>query len=128
MVGVRLTARCDCGMSNRQIFCAHSRGMRLWSTSVAFSLDGSKLASASWDKTVRRWDASTGEDLWTLVGHTDTVIRIAFSSNGSMLVSGSEDNSVRLWGALTGEHLFTFNGHTGSVKSDSVPPRRQAAC
>ena len=57
--------------------------------SVAFSPDGSTLASGSADNTVRLWDVQTGEQLRTLEGHTDGVTSVAFSPDGSTLASGS---------------------------------------
>jgi WD40 repeat protein len=42
-------------------------------TSVAFSADGDRLASASWDYTVRVWDAKTGQLLHMVVGHAENV-------------------------------------------------------
>jgi WD40 repeat protein len=64
---------------------------------VAFSPDGSTLASASYDETVRLWDARSGAALQTLEGHSGTVNAVAFSPDGSTLASASYDGTVRLW-------------------------------
>ena len=65
--------------------------------SVAFSPDGSKIASASWDTTVRLWDAESGEQLAVLYGHEGMVRSVTFSPEGSRIASGSWDRTVRLW-------------------------------
>ena len=63
------------------------------------------------------WDASTGVELKTLNGHTNSIGSVAFSSDGTHIVSGSGDGSVRVWDASTGKELKTLNGHSDSVTS-----------
>jgi WD40 repeat protein len=55
-------------------------------SSVAFSPDGKQIVSGSADRTVRRWDAATGQQLLpALEGHTDCVSSVAFSPNGKQI-------------------------------------------
>lgn len=86
-------------------------------SSVAFSPDGGKAATASWDATVRLWNASSGRLLRTFVRHSSYVNSLAFSPDGKLVLSGSSDDTARLWCVGTGEVTRVLSGHTAPVRS-----------
>ena len=98
------------------VFCgAHEESVN----SASFSPDGRRIVSASGDRTVRIWDAATGECIRTLEGHTSYIRSASFSPDGRRIVSASDDNTVRIWDAATGDCLRTLEGHTDEVNSAS---------
>jgi WD40 repeat protein len=66
---------------------------------VAFSPEGSRLAAASEDGTVKVWDVATGQETLTLKGHTGSVTSVVFSPEGWRLASASQDGTVKVWDA-----------------------------
>ncbi|KAH7148140.1 hypothetical protein DER46DRAFT_651274 [Fusarium sp. MPI-SDFR-AT-0072] len=78
-------------------------GHSYWVNSVVFSHDSKKVASASSDKTIRIWDAETGECKQVLEGHSDSVYSVVFSHDLKKVASGSRDDTIRIWDAKTGE-------------------------
>ncbi|KAL6354150.1 hypothetical protein LRP88_12484 [Fusarium phalaenopsidis] len=86
-------------------------------SSVVFSADGQRLASGSYDRTVKIWDAATGAYVQTLEGHGDEVSSVVFSADGQCLASGSYDNTVKIWDVAIGACVQTLEGHGGWVRS-----------
>jgi WD40 repeat protein len=91
----------------------HSRPV----STVAFSMDGKRVASGSYDGTVRIWDIGTGMLQQILEGHKDTVNTIAFSMDGKRVVSGSDDHMMRIWDADTSTLQQTMKRNNYSFNS-----------
>ena len=66
---------------------------------VAFSPDGTRIASGGRDGILRLWDAGTGDLLLKLEGHSDYIKSLAFSPDGRQIATGSGDHTVRIWDA-----------------------------
>ncbi len=108
-------------------------------SSVSFSPDGQLLASGSYDKTVKVW--SLKEDgvsnilpcpsaplfpcspsvLFTLDGHTDSVMSVSFSPDSEILATASKDKTVKLW-TRNGRLIKTLTGHKGWVTGVTFSP------
>jgi WD40 repeat protein len=63
----------------------------------AITSDGSKIASASADFTVKLWDIQTGELLQTFTGHFGEVRAVVFSPDGKLLATGGDDLEIKIW-------------------------------
>jgi WD40 repeat protein/serine/threonine protein kinase len=66
-------------------------------SSLAFSPDGSRLATASWDRSIRLWDVEKRQRIATLHGHMNEVLSLAFAADGQSLITGARDGSVKIW-------------------------------
>ena len=89
---------------------------------IKYSPDGRLIASASWDKTIKLWDAASGKLVSTL-RHQNGVNSIAFSPDSRTLISGGEDSTLRLWDITAQPKLIkTFREHNDSVKAVTFSP------
>jgi hypothetical protein len=85
---------------------------------VAFSPDGTTLASDSDDGTICLWDTATGHRRLLLTPTRNAAMEaLAFSPDGKTLASGDTDGLVKLWDLASGKLRATLSGQ---------PPRKIA--
>jgi WD40 repeat protein len=114
---------------------------------VAISRDGRRIFSGGFDRTIKIWDAATGQELRTLQKHTGGVRRdpariaqfggldvlslqghiervqsLAVSGDGKWLVSGGIEGAIILWDTETGERKRTLEGHSNGVFGLAISP------
>jgi WD40 repeat protein len=103
--GTRLAAACVSEGTPAQLWDAATgreiltlKGHTIYTEAVAFSSDGKRLATASFDG-AKVWDAATGQETLTLKGHTAGLSSVVFSPDGRRLATASLDGTVRIWDA-----------------------------
>jgi WD40 repeat protein/tRNA A-37 threonylcarbamoyl transferase component Bud32 len=83
---------------------------------AAFSPDGTRVASAGSNGTLKLWDVATGQEIHALRGHTGSVRSVAFSPDGTHLVSAcSDDMTVRIWDVATGREIRSLRENARNV-------------
>jgi WD40 repeat protein len=136
--------------TGRRVFTLRGHGDEV--TSVAFTPDGQRLVSGSFDKTASLWDLQTGKEIRRFRGHQGEVFGVAVSPDGKRLLTCSgtlgavpdkmkaadkqdvvkapkpappaaaPDNTVRLWDLDTGAELGSFPGHQNAVLAVAFSP------
>ena len=90
--------------------------------SAEFGPKGSHIVTASYDKTARIWDATTGKELMVFRGHHSVISSAAFSPDGLHVVTASWDRTGRIWNAATGAVILVLGGHGHAVSSAAFSP------
>src|SRR5581483_2708033 len=93
--------------------------------SVAFSNDGSLLASGFLHGGLQVWEADSGVQAWSQNAHYASTNSVAFSPNNLWLASGGRDREIKLWEADTGREVQTLKGHTAEVRATVFSPDGQ---
>ncbi len=89
---------------------------------AAFSPNGSRIVTASYDLTARVWETAGGKEMAVLSGHTKPVNHATFSPDGSRILTASYDNTARLWDAASGTQIAVLNGHEAAVSHAAFSP------
>ncbi|WP_342596722.1 hypothetical protein VKI21_12220 [Cyanobacterium aponinum UTEX 3222] len=87
--------------------------------SIVINSEGTLLASASDDRTIKLWDLPSGRLLNTLTGHTNSITSLVMNREETLLASASDDRTIKLWELSSGRllHIHTLKGHTSSIRS-----------
>jgi WD40 repeat protein len=101
-----------------QILKGHRGGV----TSVAFSPDGTRVASGSINNLVRIWNVVKGEVEYILQGHSHVMRSVAFSPDGTRVVSGSYDHSIWIWNLTIGKIEHILKSHSTWFTSVAFSP------
>ena len=97
----------------RQLFTC--QGHTAWIVCLAYSSDGTLIASGSRDQTIRLWNAETGQCLKTLSRITGWPQTMQFSPDNRFLASGNSDGTIQIWDIAAGYHQRTLSGHSDRV-------------
>jgi WD40 repeat protein len=125
-------ARSDFANSRYSIQCVDlTTGQQVWEsepqrdkglTALALSADGRLLASGSGyeDPSIRVWDASNGQFLVRLDGHTAWVNQLVFGGTGGQLISAAADQTIRFWDTNNWTETRVLRGHADEVQTVAI--------
>lgn len=95
----------------------------------AISASGTRIISASEDKTLKLWDATSGAEIAALIGHTHSVTTCEFSPDETRIMSlcsniyyGKYDLTIRIWDSMSGLPITVLTGHTDRINDCCFSP------
>jgi WD40 repeat protein len=105
-------------------------GDQLTVVGVAINHHGTRMVLGSRGGTIRVWDAESGKEICSFMGHSKQsqkrdplrriLLSVTMSGDGKRIFTGGDDGTVRVWDAETGVEKLTLKGHTGPVTSVAI--------
>src|SRR5262249_28089716 len=89
---------------------------------LALRPDGSQLATASFDQTVRFWDLGQGDPAGVFRGHSDFVYSVSYTPDGRSLLTGAKDRTIKRVSARTFKEERTYSEHNEEVLTAAIHP------
>jgi WD40 repeat protein/serine/threonine protein kinase len=89
--------------------------------SLAFSRDGTRLATAGDDQQLKLWSVSGWKNIQTLRG-AERFKAVAFSADGRWLATGGDSGTIRLWETASGDPIRELRGHSNAVQHLEFSP------
>jgi hypothetical protein len=88
---------------------------------LIFSRDGRTIISSSADRTIKVWNAATGNLQSTLKAHTNPVTALAITSNDRFLISGGADKHIMIWDLANPQKTpDIFRGHDNWITDMAI--------
>lgn len=102
---------------------AHTlKGHRDYVYDAEFNRRSTRLATVSYDRTLRIWDLDTGRAIRVLREHTEAIYAVAFSPDDKWVATGSGDRAVKIWDVRSGRRLHTLTDATEPISSVAFHP------
>ena len=92
---------------------------------LAFSPDGTRLATVSLDRMLKLWDIKNGRELATISRKNVEVLRVAFAPDSETIAAACSDHNIHLWPARRDHEVTHLAGHTKLCRYRDVQPRWQ---
>jgi WD40 repeat protein/transcriptional regulator with XRE-family HTH domain len=111
--------------ANDYSLCARLEGHRGLVAALAWTADGTRLASGSWglgSDQLFIWDTKSWNRIGVLDDPNELVFGVAWSADGSILVSAGSDGILRWWNPQDGRCLLVRQGHQGPIQSLRASP------